>query len=163
MILETERLRLRHWRQDDFEEYARFFADAENAKYVGGQMNADEAWRSMALQIGHWRLKGFGCWAVEERESGAFVGCVGLWQSPGWPEMELGYWLAPEKQGKGLAYEAALKCLEFARETLKPPSLVSYIASANAPSIKLAEKLGARYEKTIELLTHGPHRVYRHF
>jgi RimJ/RimL family protein N-acetyltransferase len=45
------------------------------------------------LQIGHWKLKGFGYWAVDEKATNDFVGSVGLWQSPGWPELELGYWL----------------------------------------------------------------------
>ena len=59
--------------------------------------------------------------------------------------------------------EAARRSLAFAREVVKPPSLVSYIDPANAASIRVAEKLGATCTETIELLDHGPHRVYRHF
>ena len=161
--IETERLILRLWKEDDFEPLAAYYADENNVKYVGGQKDRDEAWRSLALHIGHWQLKGFGYWAVDEKSSGDFVGCVGLWQSVGWPELELGYWLLNAHQGKGYAREAALKSRDYARDVLKAPSLVSYIDSDNTPSIKLAESLGARYEKTIELLQHGPHRVYRHF
>ncbi len=117
----------------------------------------------MAQQIGHWYLKGFGYWAVEERDGGTFVGCVGLWKSPDWPELELGYWVDDRQQRKGFAEEAAAECLRYARETLKPPSLVSYIDPANVPSQNLAAKLGAKYEQTIELLDQGPHQVYRHF
>lgn len=163
ICLETNRLQLRQWHGDDFCEYAAYYTDESNAKYVGGQKNADEAWRFMALQIGHWQLKGFGYWAVDEKDSGDFVGCVGLWQSPGWPELELGYWLVKEYQGKGYALEAAIKCRDYARNILQASSLVSYIAPDNVASIKLAEKLGAKYENTIELLEHGAHCVYRHF
>lgn len=161
--LETERLALRLWKEADFEKFAAYYADADNAKYVGGQKTLDEAWRHFALQIGHWQIKGFGYWAVDEKNSGNFIGCVGLWQLAGWPELELGYWLLNEHRGKGYAREAALKSREYAREVLKAPSLVSYIDPNNAPSITLAESLGAKYEETIELLKHGPHNVYRHF
>ncbi len=161
--IETERLLLRGWHADDYEAYASFYSDETNAKYVGGQRDADQAWRGLALMIGHWHLKGFGYWVVEEKGSGAFAGAVGLWQSAGWPELELGYWLVPDAQGKGYALEAAWRCLDHAREVVRAPSLVSYIAPANKASIRLAEKLGARYEETIELLDHGPHGVYRHF
>ena len=161
--IETNRLQLRQWREHDFDKYAAYYADESNAKYVGGQKNADEAWRNMALQIGHWHLKGFGYWAVDEKDSGDFVGCVGLWQSPGWPELELGYWLVNVHQGKGYAFEAAIKCKDYARSVLQASSLVSYIDPKNVASIKLAEKLGANYENTIELLEHGAHCVYRHF
>ena len=92
--LETPRLHLRRWTYDDFDQFSEFYADYENAKYVGGQKTLDEAWRHFALLIGHWELNGFGFWAVEEKDTGSFVGCVGLWQSAGWPELELGYWLS---------------------------------------------------------------------
>lgn len=162
-IIETQRLKLRQWRAQDFEDFAAYYADEQTAKYVGGVKNREEAWRHMALQIGHWHLKGFGYWAVDEKNTDVFVGCVGLWQSPGWPELELGYWLMASQQGKGYAYEAGMRCKQYAVETLKAPSLVSYIDAQNTPSIKLAEKMGAVYEKTIELAAYGPHGVYRYF
>jgi len=161
--LESTRLLFRQWKNSDFPKYAEFYSDEKNAKYVGGKKDKDTAWRSMAQLVGHWHLKGFGYWAVEEKTTGSFVGCVGLWQSPGWPELELGYWLTEEFQGKAFAYEAAQVCKECARDKLKAKSLVSYIAPDNKPSIGLAKKLGATYEKTIELLQYGPHCVYRHF
>ena len=161
--IETDRLILRLWEETDFNDFAVYYADADNAKYVGGQKNLDDAWRHFVLQIGHWALKGFGYWAVDEKESGHFIGCVGFWQSPGWPELELGYWLLNAYRGKGYAREASLGCIEFAKNHLNAKSLVSYIDPSNAPSIKLAESLGASFEQTIELVEHGPHRVYRHF
>ena len=161
--LETERLILRLWSEHDFDQFAKFYSDETNAKYVGGKKSLDQAWRHFALNIGHWQLKGFGYWAVDEKISGSFVGSVGLWQSAGWPEMELGYWLLNEYQGKGYALEAAIRCKEFAEQAVNAKSLVSYIDPDNGPSIKLAEALGANYEETITLLEHGPHGVYRHF
>jgi RimJ/RimL family protein N-acetyltransferase len=161
--IETERLKLRQWHEGDFDNFARYYADEANARYVGGRKDADGAWRHMALQIGHWRLKGFGYWAVDEKATNDFVGCVGLWQSPGWPELELGYWLLGEHRGKGYAGEACRRCIAYARESLNARSLVSYIDPRNEPSIRLAKRLDAVYEATIELASYGPHCVYRHF
>ena len=161
--LETNNLRLRAWRSDDAEQVTKFYADPKVSKYVGGPRDADAAWRSMALLIGHWQLQGFGYWAVEEKQSATFVGCVGLWQSPGWPELELGYWLVEEFHGKGYAKEAAARCLQYARDEMQAESLVSYIDPENIPSIKLAESIGAKPEQIIDLAGHGPHRIYRHF
>lgn len=161
--VETERLQLRQWKEQDFAPFAEYYADKEKAKYVGGQKKLDAAWRHFALQIGHWQLKGFGYWAVDETVTGNFIGCVGLWQSAGWPELELGYWLLHQYQGKGYAREAAIACREYARQVLRAESLVSYIDPNNTRSMKLAESLGAKREGTIELLEHGPHHVYRHF
>ncbi|WP_282609461.1 GNAT family N-acetyltransferase [Pelagibius sp. Alg239-R121] len=161
--LRTDRLFLRQWRAEDIEPYTRFFSDQDRSRYFGGLKNADDAWRHLALQVGHWHLNGFGYWAVEELGNRTFVGCVGLWRSLDWPELELGYWVDDRQQRRGFAEEAAAECISYARETLKSPSLVSYIDPANIPSQNLALKLGAKYEQTIELVEQGPHLVYRHF
>jgi len=163
IVLETQRLRLRQWTVNDFENYALFYTDDVNAKYVGGKKDSDGAWRNLAMLIGHWQLNNFGYFAVEEKHNNTFVGCVGLWKSPGWPELELGYWLVNNAQGNGYAKEAATRCITYAKEVLKAPSLVSYIAPENQASRNLAAKLGATYHRTIELFCHGKHCVYRHF
>jgi len=163
IVLETERLRLRQWTVKDVENYTLFYSDEVNAKYVGGKKDKDGAWRNLAMLLGHWEFNGFGYFAVEEKQNNIFVGCVGLWKSPGWPELELGYWLAKDAQGKGYAKEAASCCVSYAKETLKALSLVSYISPNNEASKNVADKLGATYENKIELLSHGQHCVYRHF
>ena len=159
---ETDRLLLRQWRTEDFDAYAGYFADEETAKFVGGVKDRDQAWRRLASEIGHWALKGYGYWAVEEKEVGTFVGGVGLWFSEGWPELELGYWIIPKMHGKGYATEAGVKARDYAWETVGAKSLVSYIDPENEPSKRVAEKLGACFDKTIDLLSHGPHDVYRY-
>ncbi len=159
---QTERLLLRQWQASDFEPYAAYYADEEMAKYVGGMSSREDAWRRMASEIGHWTLRGFGYWAVEEKDSGKFVGSVGLWFPEGWPELELGYWLMRDMHGKGYAIEAALKSRTFAYDVVGAKTLVSYIHPDNEPSKRVAERLGARFERVIELLDHGPHCVYRH-
>lgn len=160
--LETERLILRQWKAEDFEPFAEYYADETTARFVGGVSDRDQAWRRMASVIGHWVLLGYGLWAVEEKETGAFAGCVGLWKSPGWPELELGYWLVPSAWGKGYATEAGAAARDFAFETQNAETLVSYIDPENEPSKKVAERLGARLDGVIELMSFGPHCVYRY-
>ena len=159
---ETERLVLRQRRERDFEPYAAYYADEELARYVGGKSSRADAWRRMAALIGHWALRGFGYWAVEEKATKNFVGCVGLWRPEGWPELELGYWLTPDMQGKGYATEAALESRVFAYGEVGAQTLVSYVHPDNEPSKRVAERLGAHFEEVIELLDYGPHCVYRH-
>jgi ribosomal-protein-alanine N-acetyltransferase len=158
----TERLILRQWRPSDFEPFARFHADPEHSRYIGGPMSRPMSWRYFAGVIGHWALRGFGFWAVEEKDSKRLIGGVGLWYPDGWPELELAYWLVPESQGKGLATEAGLKSLEIAFDVMRVETLVSFIRPNNEPSIRVAERLGGVSEGTIEFLERGPHSVYRY-
>lgn len=160
--ISTERLYFRQWQEQDFEQFAAFFASEENARFVGGVLEPEAAWRLMCSYIGHYNLQGYSYLAVAEKETDHLIGTVGIWNSPPWPEIELGYWLLPEFQGKGYGVEAGLKVKEFAFEKLKVQSLVSYIHPENQPSKKLAIRLGATLEKTIQLLSFGLHEVYRY-
>lgn len=162
MNIETDRLLMRQWGQADFAIYAEYYADETTARFVGGRMPRYQAWRHMAALVGHWVLRGFGIWAVEEKATGQLVGGVGLWQPEGWPELEVGYWLTTGGQGKGYATEAASRARNHAYENLGATTLVSYIHPDNAPSIQVARRMGATLEQTIELLDFGPHHVYRH-
>ncbi len=161
--LETERLIFRQWNRSDFETIASFFSRENTAKYVGGVKTREEAWRLMATYIGHYELKGFSYLAVDDKDTKSLIGTIGLWNSDPWPEPELGYWLLPQAQGKGYGIEAGTAAREFAQKTIKLKSLVSYIDPSNESSIKLAEHLGARYDKTIDLLDFGKHDVYRYW
>ena len=160
--LETARLKYRQWQENDFDAIREFYASPSNARFVGGVKNPEEAWRLMATYIGHYHLKGFSYLPLEEKVSGKLVGTVGLWNSSPWPELELGYWILPEMQGKGYAYEAGLAMKSFAFFQLNATTLVSYIDPQNLPSQKLAQKLGAVLDKKIQLLDFGWHEVYRY-
>src|SRR5437868_1248835 len=106
--LETDRLILRMFRESDLDAYAEMCGDAEVIKYLGGvPMTRSEAWRNMAMVLGHWQLRGFGLWAVEDRHSGVLVGRVGCWRPEGWPGLELAWTLRRAFWGRGYATEAA--------------------------------------------------------
>lgn len=148
--IETERLRLRAWREEDFPAMARFYADPSTATYVGGVMTADDAWRRMATYVGHWLLRGYGPWALELKDGGHFAGYSGLWNPHGWPEREINWGLLPEFQGRGLVVEAARRVRAFAYEQLGWPTVVSCIALENTKSRRVAERLGCRLDRTTE-------------
>ena len=76
-------------------------------------MTRSEAWRNMAMVLGHWQLRGFGLWAVEEQERGVLAGRVGCWQPEGWPGLEIGWTLRRSFWGMGYATEAARAALEW--------------------------------------------------
>ena len=160
--IESERLIFRAFREDrDFEAYARFYA-SEQTIYYGGPLDRPLAWRAAAAMMGHWIIRGYGPWAVEERASGDFCGMVGLWYPEGWPEREITWSIVPEKQGLGFAYEGALRARQYAYETLGWDVVHSCIADGNAASIGLAEKLGATRVRQEEHPTRGTFLVYRH-
>ncbi|MEM8711099.1 MAG: GNAT family N-acetyltransferase [Planctomycetota bacterium] len=160
--LDSKRLHLRHWQESDFDHYADYYAEAATSQYVGGPCDRVHAWRRFASEIGHWTLRGYGFYLVEEKESGQFVGSVGLWFPEGWPEIELGYWLHPGAQGRGYATEAGLRVRQHAYEDLGLTTLISTIHPDNVASKKVAERLGARFEAAIDLAQFGPHEVFRH-
>ena len=149
--LETPRLRLRPWRDSDLEPYCEFTSDPEVMRYLGAGevMDREGTWRNIALILGHWAMRGYGFWAVEEKAAGAFVGRVGLWQPEGWPGLEVGWSLLRRHWGRGYAAEAGRASLDHAFTKLGATRVISLIAAENSRSIRVAERLGERYERKI--------------
>ncbi|CAN5380691.1 GNAT family N-acetyltransferase [soil metagenome] len=160
--LETERLRLCQWREDHFEPLALFCADEDLCRYIGGTCDRHEAWREMAKFAGHFALRGFGMWALEEKSSGRFAGYAGLYFPTGWPEHEIGWGLLKEYHGRGYASEAALRARNYAYAELGWTTAVSYTHPDNKASQRVAERVGAKYEKTITLMPGKAAHVHRH-
>ena len=147
VTLETERLILRMWRDTDFEAYAELCADPEVMRYLGGKVfDRTEAWRHMASMIGHWYLRGYGIWAVEEKTTRRFAGRIGCINPEGWPGFEVGWTLKREFWGKGYATEAARRALEYGFNELDKPHVISLIHPENRASIRVAERLGETLE-----------------
>ncbi|HKW46065.1 MAG TPA: GNAT family N-acetyltransferase [Gemmatimonadaceae bacterium] len=161
--LSTDRLILRAFTPSDFEEYAPIMADPAVTQFLGeGQpLSRADAWRQMAMILGHWMLRGFGLWAVEHRESGRLLGRIGCHEPEGFPAFEVGYVLAREAWGNGYAREGAAASLQFARDTLQRREITSIIRPANTGSIRVATSLGARAAETVEFFG-APSTVYRY-
>ena len=150
--LETPRLRLRQFVESDLDDYARMTADPEVMRFVGGApYTRDEAWRSLGYILGHWKIRGFGLWAVEERSSGALIGRIGLYRPEGWPGLEVGWLVARSRWGEGFASEGGAASMDHAFETLGARRLISVIEPMNAASIRVAEKLGEHFERKLQL------------
>lgn len=146
--LRTERLLMRGWREADLDAWTAIVRDPETMRWMGSPqgMDREEAWRDLAYLVGHWVLKGFGLWAVEDGESGELLGRVGLLYPEGWPGLEVGWLIARPHWGRGYAEEAARASMNWAREELGATHLISLIADDNRRSERVAEKLGMAVE-----------------
>jgi RimJ/RimL family protein N-acetyltransferase len=154
-VLETERLLLRHFRESDLDAWAGIVSDEEVMRYVGGRaLDRDQAWRSMGYALGHWRIRGYGLWAVEERSSGELVGRVGLYCPEGWPGLEVGWLVARERWGEGIATEGGAAAMRYGFEKVGEDRLISVIMPDNHASIRVAEKLGERLDGRMQLQGH---------
>jgi RimJ/RimL family protein N-acetyltransferase len=142
--LQTERLILRPFREADLNDYARLCADPEVVRHVGRPFSRADAWLHIATMLGHWQLRGYGMWAVQERGGGPLIGRIGFYDPEGWPGLELGWMLARTHWGRGLATEGARAALAFAFRTLHKPRVISLIHPENLASIRVAEKLDER-------------------
>jgi len=143
--LETERLRLRPFRRSDIDDYAAMNADREVLRYLSGgpePWDRDRSWRHLAFLMGHWQLGGAGMWALELKESGAFLGVTGFAGPAGWPGFELAWKLARRWWGHGYATEGARAALDYAFTVWKKDRVISLVNPENRASIRVAERLG---------------------
>lgn len=147
-IIETERLRLRPHRLEDFEACRALWQHPETIRFIGGAAQDDQAvWFRLLRYGGMWPMLGFGFWVFEDKTSGAYVGEGGLLDAmrglaglAGVPEA--GWACAPEATGKGIATEAMRAVLGWADAHLPAPRVGCIVAPGNAPSLRVADKLG---------------------
>lgn len=160
--LETDRLRLRQWRESDFEPVAAFLQDPDQTRYLGGgHQTRQAAWDWLCAAAGDWVITGRGMFAVERKDADGLIGWCGLWQPLDLDEPELAWSLFPSAQGNGFATESALRVQRWAAHDLALPALFSFVHPDNTPSRAVAERLGARIES--ETTFRGaPRLVYRH-
>jgi RimJ/RimL family protein N-acetyltransferase len=147
--IETERLILREFRAGDLDAHAATLGDEEVMRHIGGKpMNREDSWRRLLGGVGMWSLIGMGPWAIEQKSDGRMVGHCGFFQfertmTPsiiGEPEM--GWIFDRSVHGKGIALEACQAALRWAEDALGAESYPAIIDLENAPSMKLAERLG---------------------
>lgn len=160
-VLETERLTMRAPRLEDAEAFAAFFG-SERAKFVGGPTTPERSWRSLAQELGHWVLRGYGRWVLTEKGSDTAIGIVGLWFPLGFPENELGWDLFDGATGKGYATEAGRAARDYAYGTLGWTTLTSMIDPQNTASAAVATRLGAAFDYNYEHPHFGPVQIWRH-
>jgi len=147
--LETERLRLRAHRPEDFSHCVALWADPVVTRYIGGKpLTREEVWAHMLRYAGHWKWLGYGYWLLEEKASGKFVGEVGFADQqreiePALDAMpEIGWVLSPGSHGKGYATEAVRAAQAWGDRKFGASKTVCLIHPDNLASIRVAEKCG---------------------
>jgi RimJ/RimL family protein N-acetyltransferase len=150
--IETDRLLLRAFRDDDLDALAAIVADPETMRYIGPGTpgTRDDTWRGIAMVLGHWQLRGYGLWAAEEKDTGRLVGRVGLYNPEGWPGLEVGWIFARDTWGGGYATEGGRRSLRWAFEELGADHVISVIHPDNVASRRVAERLGGSVEREID-------------
>jgi RimJ/RimL family protein N-acetyltransferase len=155
--LTTERLLLRPWREADREPFRALNADARVMEFYPTTLTPEESDAAMIRIQNHFDRLGFGLYAAELRESGTFIGYIGLnipsFEAHFMPAVEIGWRIGFHFWGRGLATEGACAVVEFAFQVLKLPSLVSFTVPANHRSRRVMEKLG---------MVHDPHGDFDH-
>lgn len=141
--LHTARLLLRPPVAADFEPWVQLMSDAESARFIGGVQPRAAIWRGFMCMAGAWQLQGFAMFSVIERDSGRWIGRIGPWMPEGWPGTEVGWGLLSSAQGQGYAQEAAEASIDWAFEQLGWSEVIHCIDPENAPSQRLAQRLGA--------------------
>ena len=159
--LTTDRLTLRPYALADFDRYADLVG-SEATRHMGGPHDRDTAWNWFCHDTASWHLHGHGSLAVTDSATGEVLGYVGIHHPPGFPEAEMGWVFHPEARGRGVATEAGAALKAHVLDTAPPASLVSYIDPANAPSLRLAARLGAVRDDAAPTPNGDPTTVWRH-
>jgi RimJ/RimL family protein N-acetyltransferase len=156
-VLETDRLILRAHRADDYADFLAICADPVVVRHLGGKpFSGEESWRRLLSYVGMWQLLGYGYWAVEEKESGSYIGHIGYTDfkrdmQPSLQGMlEFGWILASHAHGKGYASEAVAAMTAWSHTHFPELRVVCIISPENLPSIRVAEKAGFRlWQETV--------------
>jgi ribosomal-protein-alanine N-acetyltransferase len=151
IILETERLRLRHLEMDDLDDLYALYRDPEMRRYFpDGTLTYEETKEEVAWFLnGHPDHPALGLWATIHKPDGRFIGRCGLlpWSIDGRDEVEVAYMIDKAYWRQGLGAEAARAIRDYGFQTLKLPRLISMMYPENQASINTAQKIGMTFEK----------------
>ncbi|CUH74812.1 GNAT family N-acetyltransferase [Tropicibacter naphthalenivorans] len=159
-VLTTDRLILRGPAPEDYPDFKATFA-SYRSRFMGGPLNAYEAWMLYAAEIGHWKIRGYGMWMIHLAETDETVGMAGGWMPAKWPEREIAWIIWPDRAGKGYALEATNAVRNYFYDEQGWETAVSYIDPKNLDSIRLAERLGCTKDHDAPSID-GSDAVYRH-
>jgi RimJ/RimL family protein N-acetyltransferase len=146
VLIETERLRLRNWRDADLEPFARLNADPRVMEFFVRPLGPAESDALAARERARIDAKGYGLFAAEEKANGSLIGFIGLadvdFPAAFAPATEIGWRLSRESWGQGYATEGARAVIDDAFTRLGLRSLVSFTADWNTRSRRVMEKIG---------------------
>jgi len=150
MRLETDRLVLRSWTEDDRAPFAALNSDPDVMRYFPSLQSLEVSNASVDKRMKHDSEHGVCFWAADLRDTGEFTGFVGMEyvteDIPGKGALEIGWRIGKDHWGKGLAPEGARACLAYAFGPLKAPEVVSFTSENNLASQRVMEKIGMMRE-----------------
>jgi RimJ/RimL family protein N-acetyltransferase len=157
--IETDRLRLRQFRDDDLDAYATLCADPVVMEWLHGTMTREESATQLAAFRDHWSEHGFGLWCVTAPPDDTCLGFIGLAIPRFLPEIlpavEVGWRLALGAWGRGYATEGAQAAVDIAFGALALDHLISITRLENPRSWHVMEKLGMTLERKAVHAEHG--------
>jgi RimJ/RimL family protein N-acetyltransferase len=153
-VIQTERLLLRRWKEDDREPFCRLNSDARVMEFFPECLTRAQS-DSLVERINeHFTKQGFGLFAAELREDQTFIGFVGLavpsFNAHFTPCVEIGWRLAANYWGRGLATEGARAVVKYAFEELALEALVSFTVPENIRSRRVMEKIGMTHDASAD-------------
>jgi len=154
IVLETDRLTLRHATLDDADFTLRLLNEPSFVRFIGdrGVRTLDDARRYIAERfIASYDRHGFGLWIVERKASAGAMGLCGLVKRDALPDPDIGFAFLPAFWSRGYAYESAAAVKDFAVNTLRLPRVLAITSPDNAGSIRIVEKLGLGFVRMMVL------------
>lgn len=153
MILETERLILRRFTEDDAEDFHAFNSDPEVVRYTGdgGTTSLEHARQILRdFPLADYAKYGFGRSACVLKETGTVIGFAGLKYLADLEEVDVGYRFASAYWGRGLATEANRPTIDHGFAHLGLDHIIGMVKPENVASVRVLEKLGLKYVGTME-------------
>jgi ribosomal-protein-alanine N-acetyltransferase len=148
VIIETKRLKLRQWKDEDTQSFIKMNGDAEVMRFFPSVQSADETIALIARIQKHFNDYGYGPYAVQRIDTGQFIGFTGFFhptfKSHFTPCIEIGWRLDKDHWNQGFATDAAIACLQYGFDKLGLNEIYSFTATINLPSINVMEKAGLK-------------------
>lgn len=145
-VIETDRLILRTWKNEDANEFYRINQDPKVIEFLKGSLTMQEVTDFISLMNKQFKEIGYTVWAAEEKSSGKLIGYIGLdpikWNPPFGKAVEVEWRLGSEYWKKGYATEGAKACLDYGFNKCGLKEIVSFTVPANIRSIRVMEKIG---------------------
>ncbi|KTD60363.1 acetyltransferase [Legionella sainthelensi] len=145
-IIETDRLVLRTWSNEDVVEYYRINQDPKVIEFLKGSLTMNEVTDFISSMNNQFDELGYTLWAAEEKTKGQFIGFIGLnlikWEAPFGQAVEVGWRLGSKYWKKGYATEGARACLKYGFNQCDLKEIVSFTVPANIRSFRVMEKIG---------------------
>jgi [ribosomal protein S5]-alanine N-acetyltransferase len=150
LSMETERLLIQPWARDDWRAFRPIATDPEVMRYIGsGEIWSDERIVGFVeRQIDGLRVRGYALWKLVEKENEGLIGFCGLQPLRETGETEIGWWLARDRWGRGLATEATRHVLHHGLDEIGLERIVAIAQPENTASVNVMRKIGMRFERS---------------